>query len=136
MSLIYQKNGNLIPGIHETTWAEFMLEFGYNKHRDKLIEGLARVISDLKEAGVTILYVDGSFVSKKPEPADFDACWDPTGVNFKKLSSLHPVLMDFMSDRAKQKAKYGGELFPSPQFLAFFQRDREGQPKGIIKLNF
>jgi hypothetical protein len=135
MSLLYQENGNLAPGIHEITWHEFVKEFGKSKHRLKLIDGLEQAIKHLKDAKCKILYVDGSFVSQKVEPKDFDACWDPTGVDFKKLSDMYPVLLEFIPDTKKQKIKYGGELFPSPKFLSFFQKDRDDSPKGIIKLN-
>src|SRR6185312_16918573 len=132
MSLLYQENGNLVPGIHEITWHEFVEEFGKNKHRKKLIEGLEQAMNHLRDVQCKILYVDGSFVSQREEPKDFDACWDPKGVDFKRLAVMYPVLMNFLPDTKDQKAKYGGELFPSPKFLAFFQKDRDDKPKGII----
>ena len=57
---------------------------------------------------------------------------------------LDPVLLTFDADRAAQKAKFGGELFPASVstgpgggiFLEFFQADKEtGQRKGIIALD-
>ncbi len=56
---------------------------------------------------------------------------------------LDLVLLDFTNRRAAQKAKYGGELFPSVgladpagnTFLEFFQLDkRSGEAKGIIAI--
>jgi hypothetical protein len=87
--------------------------------------------------------VDGSFVTDKTIPGDFDACWDITGVVGAELVRLDPALLDFTNERAAQKAKYLGELFPAQaiegnsrrRFLDFFQLDREsGSPKGIIAL--
>jgi hypothetical protein len=83
------------------------------------------------------LYIDGSFASEKHIPADFDACWDPHGV---VIAQIDPVLKTFTHERIAQKAKYGGELFPSTAlanavgatFLDFFQTDRDGNPKGLI----
>jgi len=135
MSLSYQSNGNLEPGIYELTWEEFITIYGYNKHRKKLILGIEKAISELKDVGCKTLYLDGSFVSKKTDPKDFDACWDPSGMDFAKLANHYPILMEFLPNTAKQKATYGGELFPSTKFLAFFQKDRDGFPKGIIKLS-
>lgn len=135
MLLLYQENGNLVAGICELNWQEFITEYGYNKHRLKLIEGLERAIIELRDVQCKALYVDGSFVSKKSNPNDFDACWDPTGVDFVKLSVKYTILMEFLPDTKKQKARYGGELFPSPRFLSFFQKDKENNIKGIIKLN-
>ena len=75
---------------------------------------------------------------EKPAPNDFDACWSVKGVEPDKLDS---VLLDFSDDRAAQKAKFGGELFPAElpegasgrRFLEFFQLDKAtGQAKGIV----
>ena len=96
---------------------------------------------NLRGAGCQIAYLDGSFVSSKPEPRDFDACWEETGVDLNRLDS---VLLTFAGGRAAQKAKYGGELFPSATvvgsrggvFLDFFQTDKNtGAPKGILALD-
>ncbi|MDQ3694456.1 MAG: hypothetical protein M3464_12640 [Chloroflexota bacterium] len=86
------------------------------------------------------MYIDGSFVTAKEIPADFDACWESTGVDPRLLD---PTLRTFDAGRATQKAKYLGELFRagSPAlssglpFLDFFQEDRSGQPKGIVVLD-
>lgn len=53
------------------------------------------------------------------------------------------MLLDFTNKRAAQKAKYYGELFfadvaadsVGTLFLDFFQHDRDGNPKGIVKIN-
>lgn len=87
------------------------------------------------------VYIDGSFVTTKEIPADFDGCWDLEGVD---ISLLDPVLLDFDSGRLTQKAKYGGELFPAQftengagkTFLEFFKSDKEtGDAKGIVAFN-
>jgi len=83
--------------------------------------------------------LNGSFVSEKPNPADFDACWEPTGVDDKKLD---PELLDFSDGRRRQRLKYGGEFFPSSAkadgfrtFVEFFQTDKyTGREKGIIRI--
>ena len=88
------------------------------------------------------MYIDGSFVTVKREPGDFDACWDIDGVNVEALDS---VFLDFSKGRTAQKRKYFGEFFPRPDarrrkhgraFLEFFQTDKEtGRSKGIVGLN-
>ena len=89
-------------------------------------------------AGCQRLYLDGSFVTGKPKPGDYDVCWDPHGVDPRLMD---PVFGDFSNKRAAQKAKYGGEFFPSSArvaevgrtFLEFFQLDKfSGKQKGII----
>ena len=59
----------------------------------------------LKDAGCKTVYVDGSFVTGKERPGDFDACWEEEGVD---PTILDPVLLTFDAGRATQKAKYMG----------------------------
>ncbi|WP_428067461.1 DUF6932 family protein [Chryseobacterium gambrini] len=141
MSLKFQLNGNLEIGIHSLSWDDFELNFGYNLHRKRLLEGLKLAISHLKLCNCNTLYVDGSFVTTKLIPRDFDACWDAKGVNFATMISLYPTLVDFDDERKNQKLLYKGELFPMHipadkynAFIDFFQLDKEGNPKGIVKL--
>ncbi len=133
--------GNLPPGVHSCTWQEFEQRFATTRHRRELLNGLRRALIELKAAGCATAYIDGSFVTEKKVPADYDGCWDPRGV---VLSKLDPVLQDLDNGRARQKAKYRGELFPSTwgesgsggTFLDFFQVDRAtGEAKGILALD-
>ena len=78
--------------------------------RRLLAGGARRAAENLKASGCRILYLDGSYVTDKGRPSDFDGCWDTTGVSGE---SLGPVLLSFGNRRAAQKAKYHGELFPS-----------------------
>ena len=103
--------------------------------------GFRAAIENLKDAGCRTVYLDGSFVTSKTYPNDYDACWDEAGVD---PTALDPVLLTFDAGRAVQKAKYRGELFPAsviadtdgPSFLEFFQTDKEtGRPKGIITID-
>ena len=133
-------SGNLPPGIHEATWQELVSRFGTTPHRRALLEGLKAALEALRAAGCSTAYIDGSFVTAKQRPNDFDGCWDIEGVD---PDLLDPVLLSFDRGRAAQKAKYRGEFFPAQfheggsgeTFLEFFQVDKEtGQPKGIIVL--
>lgn len=133
--------GNLPPGVHEATWGELVARYGSTPHRLALLSGLKAALDALRAAGCRRAYIDGSFVTAKERPADFDACWEVDGVD---LTQLDPVLMTFAQRRAAQKQKYGGELFPADwpadahgtSFLLFFQRDRATRrPKGIIAID-
>jgi len=129
----------LPPGVHLATLEEIEQRFATNEKRRTLFEGFRRAVDALRQAGCTTIHLDGSFVTDKPEPGDFDACWDPAGVDPAKLD---PILLDFADMRKRQKEKFGGELFPSSAlasraagFLAFFLVDKySGKPKGIIKV--
>ena len=137
---VFDVDGNLPPGIHFGAWDELVARFGHTAHRQRLLAGLRAALQSLKYAGCRRVYVDGSFVTAKEQPGDFDGCWEVDGVDPDKLD---PVLLEFANRRAAQRAKYFGELFlanaaadPSgTRFIDFFQRDKDGQPKGIIALD-
>ena len=133
-------SGLLPPGVHWAAWAEIEARFATTQWRRILSEGVRQAAENLKEAGCRTLYLDGSFVTSKNHPGDFDGCWDPDGVDAAKLD---PVLLDFTNRRAAQKRKYHGELFISSlpaggglTFLDFFQRDKAtSNPKDIIAID-
>lgn len=142
MDLSFLENGNLPKGIHIMTIEEFEIKFGYNDYRKRLIIGLKRGMSDLKDCGCKTVYVDGSFVTTKEIPGDFDACWDATGVDIKKLKNHYGVMLDFTDERKNQKCVYLGEFFPAQVpadrymlYIDFFQKDKENNPKGIVQIN-
>ncbi|MGL4611214.1 MAG: DUF6932 family protein [Trueperaceae bacterium] len=102
---------------------------------------LRHALSDLALAGYKTVYVDGSFITTKATPGDFDACWDEEAVDW---DALDETLLTFDNARAAQKLKYGGELFPmnahadpwGNRFIDFFQVDKSTQqPKGILRLS-
>jgi hypothetical protein len=137
----FREGGNLPPGIHETTWDDIVARFGGTARRQELLAGLLEALESLRDAGCRRVYVDGSFVTAKEEPGDFDACWETAGVD---AGLLDPVLLEFANARAAQKERFRGELFPAEtiadpdgtRFLEYFQRDRlTGEPKGIIALD-
>jgi len=130
----------LPPGIHAASLSEVEVCFATTPHRRELFAGLLLASANLAVAGCSFLYIDGSYVTGKQKPSDYDACWDPTGVNPTRLDA---VFLDFSNKRQNQKIKYKGEFFPfnalaSPgkQFLDFFQTDRfTGLPKGILLID-
>ena len=137
----FDETGNLPWGIHDATWAEIAERFGTTDHRLQLLRGLKSALDSLKAAGCKRVYIDGSLVTDKVAPNDFDGCWEAEGVNPEQLD---PILLDFTAGRAAQKAKYLGEFFIADTrvlevgrtFLEFFQQDKEtGAPKGIIAID-
>ena len=133
------QTGYLPPGIHQATWGEVDDRFGGNHHRSRLIAGLLAACRNLAGAGCRFVLLNGSFVSAKPLPNDYDGTWETVGVD---PDQLDPVLLDFSNRRAAMKSKYLGELFPetfSAQpgvlFRDFFQSDRDGVPKGVVQID-
>lgn len=136
----FDDTGNLPPGIHWATWAELVARYSANEHRELLTRGLKLALLALKAANVHTAYVNGSFVSSKDAPRDYDACWEMEGV-IPEL--LDPVLLE-LDNRLIQKAKFRGELFPTDSrdknakqsFLRYFQYDKETKlPKGIVAID-
>jgi hypothetical protein len=132
----FSLNGNLPPGIHEATWQEIQERFGWNAERRSLLEGLRKGLLILKEAGSQAAYINGSFVTTKDKPNDFDVYWLPYDVDFVKLKELEPAFLTASrGGRKKQKEIYGGEFFFSKGMLKLFQETREKTAKGIIALD-
>lgn len=135
----FDEHGNLPPGVHRATWGEVVTRYATSTHRRDLLEGLLDALRSLRAAGCTTAYLDGSFVTAKVKPGDFDVCWEPEGVVFDRLD---PELRNM--ERAAQKVRYGGELYPADwpadpdgrTILRYFQRDTlTKQPKGIVAID-
>jgi hypothetical protein len=102
------------------------------------------MLLSLKKAGCKRVFMDGSFITSKAVPRDFDGCWDRVGVDLTELRNRDPLILDFGNRRLRQKLKYGGEMFPADLkeggsgvvFLEFFERDKStGNEKGIVEMD-
>lgn len=131
----------LPPGVHRSTLKDFAATFATNPIRRRQFRGLLRALSLLKFAGCSRVYINGSYITGKPEPGDFDACWDHNGVDPSKLD---PVFLDFSNGRRNQKSRFAGEFFPSTAkadaagraFVDFFQVEKHsGTRKGIVTID-
>ncbi|WP_213959844.1 MULTISPECIES: hypothetical protein [unclassified Variovorax] len=117
-----------------------LARYGITPWRLKLLAGMLDALRLLKAAGCKRVFIDGSFVTSKEVPGDFDACWDADGVDFDLIDER---LLTFDRGRATQKAAFMGEFFVAdsgadPQgtlFRDFFQTDREGRRKGIVVID-
>lgn len=136
----FKKNGELPVGEHQASLSEIENRFGKSTEKRKnLMKKLKSAAKNLKSAGVKRIWIDGSFVTDKPEPSDIDGCWDTAAVDPKKLD---PV---FLKSRVAIKQKYDLDFFMSHiieadsglPFPQFFQKNDGGDPKGIVvvKLN-
>ena len=130
----------LPPGIHIATMAEVKSRFANNGRRKMLFAGLERGVAALAKAGCNQIYLDGSYITSKPNPNDYDACWDVQGVI---EDAIDPVFLNFDNKREAQKNKYLGEYFPmsfkesqtGKTFLDFFQTEKNtGLQKGILNI--
>lgn len=130
----------LPSGVHDATLEEIEARFVSPGRREFLFAGFRSGVTALRKTGCQTVYLDGSFVTGKPIPGDFDACWDPVGMDETKLD---PIFLDFSECRKRQKGRFGGEFFPATHladnthfFVSFFQIDKyTGQEKGIIRVH-
>jgi hypothetical protein len=131
----------LPPGEHEATWEEVVRRFGRNAQRQRLLRGLRAALDALACAGCRRVWLNGSFVTAKETPQDFDLCWDPSSV---EPHLLDPVLLDLGNKRAVQHAAFGGAVWPADlvvesgnTILTDFQRDdkNDDRPKGIVVID-
>lgn len=136
---IDSSTGYLPPGVHPASWTDVVTLCGGNIHREVLLAGLREALLNLRSAGCREVLLDGSFVSSKDLPNDYDGAWEPAGVD---PTLIDKVLLTFNDGRKAMKAKYMGELFPASSQAAagvlyrdFFQKDRNGTAKGVLLID-
>ena len=124
---------------HVASWDEVVERFGWTERRRRLLDGLAEAIELLAEAGCRRVWLNGSFVTAKDEPGDFDACWDTDDVD---LDALEPVLLDLSNHRAAQKALLRRGAFPErhrnpvgPVIRRVLPDERDTSRKGIVVIH-
>ncbi|MDP4006388.1 hypothetical protein [Methylobacterium sp. NEAU K] len=131
--------GYLPQGEHPADWDELTTRFAWNAHRRYLLSGLQRLAAALRDEGCVLFLIDGSFVTQKEFPGDFDACCDYTG-----LSPIALMRLRLMGSKEIMKAEYLGEVYayeesvpsaPRYTFREFFRRDLDEIPKGLVRLN-
>jgi hypothetical protein len=138
----YNKKGNVPSGIHPARWDEIQERYGYNEKRLKQLLGLKAALDNLKAAGCKRAYLDGSFITQKELPRDFDLCWEPEGVDATVIDPLFIVTRFVLPPRSEQKAKYCGEILITLNHPAVFDMlnyfqldDRTGDAKAIISID-
>ena len=140
MTPTFTSSGKLPPGIHKATWDEFQQRYGYNQKRIWLLDGLKMLLDELAKVGCKAVYVDGSFVTDKEIPGDYDLCWKMDGV---LVEDLDPVLLNYtVAGKARIEEKYRGDIRGAEfsvretgaSYLEFFQHDRNGHAKGVVEL--
>lgn len=130
--------GYLPDGEYAVTLKDIEQRFGCsNVRRRTLMHGLKLASKALFDAGVTRIYVDGSFVSDKENPNDIDGCWSfDASVNLDKLDPIFVC----RNSRFAVKRRYGLDLFIAESteastktpFPKFFRTSKDGNAKGIL----
>ena len=131
--------GHLPVGIHDCSLGEVRRRFGSsNETRRRLMIGLESLVRRGRWAGAKHIYVDGSFVTIKGEPGDWDGVLVmPVGWNAAGKWAA------FFTDRQRIKKEFGGDLFVVMEddgevldhyVRVVFATDREGRSKGLLRI--
>lgn len=137
-------DGRLSHGVHSADFSTVMLVFGWNAVRRALINAMTGAFRELHTLGCGRVWLDGSFVTDKPEPGDYDAIYEHSGMDVRMLRAALPELFDAAPGRPAMKRRFGGDLFPNVRegdsgmmFVDFFQLDkaRPGAHKGILTID-
>lgn len=126
-------------GIHDASMEEIEARYATNLRRKNLFLGFKKASEHLFKQGCQAIYLNGSYVTDKAQPGDYDAAWDANEVD---LTTVDDVLkFADKKSREQMKRKYGGEFFPfsvpvwEAQILKTFQTDKHtGEKKGILRI--
>jgi hypothetical protein len=127
--------------LHQTialSFEQLIERFGTNPRRFKQLDNALRFFRIFYACGCRFVYIDGSFVSTKKYPEDIDLCFDTTGMDSDKLEKEFPALF-VPNEVGKIHRELQCHIFTfsenSTRFFDMLSEDREGNPKGFIKLN-
>lgn len=140
--------GALPPGDHSATLSEIGKRFGFTPRRRWLMKGLRQAVKAFWAAGIREIYIDGSFCTSKRDPGDIDGYWvEPDAAVYDRID---PYWIDFQfvlvppvrKWKWRMWADHGLEFFihpamdaaPNVGFPEFFRQDRQGRPRGVIRI--
>jgi hypothetical protein len=138
------RKGFMPPGIHRATWEQLRKIFGTNALRKSHIQRLEEICTTLARAGCAAIYLGGSMISAKMQPFDFDACWQPEGVDINLLKEEAPELFQAYGARSM---RFGGDIWMcfepvtdgyrrETRALQFLQENRRQRVKvGVLLLD-
>ena len=141
------ENGWLPEGHHPAAWEQIADQFGGepNTRRAAVLSGLLRWRDAVRGKGMGgRLILNGSFISAKAEPGNFDAIFVYDGTSASLIAQDKSALI--LLDSAHCKAAYGGDLWAFseqairdfPQFCRVDGFDREKitlRLKGVLEVN-
>jgi hypothetical protein len=117
---------------------EFQNLFGKNEQRLEKIKNLLIFLKIFWSFGCSTIYVAGSFVSIKEFPGDIDVCVDITTIKYAAFKKEYPEFFKDSGIRKYQKQLKCHFFFfdtYSTEILDFFRFDRDGNPRGLVKIS-
>ncbi len=136
------------PGFHEIAFERigeiFVDPFSNSNIRKLLFNRLKAFLKELKKTGISFeIWIDGSFATNKPEPADIDivVVADPNKVNQlprDKVLIINKLLRNKAVTRLRYKCDVYFVLNDNPNALSYWRRwfgfSPGERPKGIPRL--
>jgi hypothetical protein len=128
-----ESTGLLPPGEYEASLAEIRKALCWTYRRREIYGGLEYVAGELRTYQVDRIWVDGSFVTSKARPRDVDVAYEvPQGTNPDDWGWLSPIRH---GDLKKFRRVDLHQDWPGQSRMSkFFRQDRDGTPKGILRL--
>ena len=125
-------DGTLPPGVHQATLDELLTAYPpINQQRQILNDSLARAVEALQSLDASlIIFVDGSYVTRKAEPNDVDLL-------IITAQHTEPQLTTYLDQVCPVEAvslDVNVEPKQPNRLLTFFTTTRTGQDKGIIQI--
>lgn len=140
----YRDDGWLPLGHYNLSWDEITEKFSGKPGslRNNLMQELIKWRDELRENNIYgTLLLDGSFISNKEEPSDFDAMFI-YDENIETLFISSPELYRLV--KIEECKKRGFDLFALPLSLKekspllfgldLFDKDKNGIPKGVVEV--
>ena len=128
---------NLPPGVYDATLDEVQQRFATNRRRVEIFRGLEFVCHGLSVHGVRAIWVDGSYVTRRLRPSDVDIIFNAPpdyGPHWGLLHSNHrETLHNLHRVDLLTGDTVGSAQLPIP-IIHYFQQDRDGNPKGILRV--
>jgi len=136
----FREDGYLPEGLHLAGEAEVIARFGSATSKRRLLAlRLRRWIDLSREVGAKRLFVDGSFVTAKPDPGDLDAVvWLSADFAARvKRGEIAALELDLMlTSRQPEEIFAAEDRRDWEEWIEFFGRTREADQrrKGLVEV--
>ncbi|WP_439559149.1 DUF6932 family protein [Dyadobacter sp.] len=142
-TLQFDRNGLLTPyELIEIARETFEHYFLFNEGRLKIYTEFRGLVSRLDLESIVEIWIDGSFVTMKPNPRDMDLVVFVKSADYDRLAMLFAEIRQnvevldvyFVRTYPLEHPKYFLTNFDKLDWQSFFGRNRQNVKKGIIKL--
>lgn len=142
-TLEFDQYGHLMPyELVETDIKIFEQYVLFSQERLKIYTEFKQLIQQLKLEALTEIWIDGSFITLKPNPRDMDLVIFIEAADYERQEILLSTLRQrskyldiyFVKSYSQDHPKFFLTNFDKMDWQSFFGRNRQNIKKGIIKL--